>query len=217
MSVHVRGRSPSLPTGEDAADAGVEAAGGLRIPLAHLLKKSAPIDMAGSVQRTPSETKKPAGPAWGAGGGPEGASPPTSGIHPSLRSIQVRPLCFFRTVRPLPCLGLGCRRFAEPVASSTRQGRGTSNSALYRRARVTLSQVVGICKSRVHCKLFKVLLCRQQRARKLKWVCTCAGGAGAAAREHEPQLGHCGGLPGLPRWRPCHVLLVRRRAASHWL
>ncbi|CAL8469414.1 g8955 [Coccomyxa elongata] len=91
VSVSARGRSPSLPTGEDAAvaDAGAtEAAGGLRIPLAHLLKKSAPIDMAGSVQRTPSETKKPSGPAWGAGGGPEGASPPTSGIHPSLRSIQ---------------------------------------------------------------------------------------------------------------------------------
>lgn len=111
MSAHARGRSPSLPTGEDAAaaDAGsAEVAGGLRIPLAHLLKKSAPIDMAGSVQRTPSETKKPSGPAWGAGGGPEGASPATSGIHPSLRSIQVCPFCIAATMPRMGCQNV-CR------------------------------------------------------------------------------------------------------------
>ncbi len=96
QGLHARSRASTLNVGaaaEDAAqtEAAAEAAGGLRIPLAHLLKKSAPIDMAGSVH-TPADPKKPAGPAWGAEGA-RGASPPPSGMHPSLRSIQVRPYC----------------------------------------------------------------------------------------------------------------------------
>ncbi|KAK9908199.1 hypothetical protein WJX75_004163 [Coccomyxa subellipsoidea] len=88
FSAHPRGRASSSGVGEEAAQAETvaEAAGGLRIPLAHLLKKSAPIDVAGSVH-APADAKKQAGPAWGAGLA-EGASPPTSSMHPSLRSIQ---------------------------------------------------------------------------------------------------------------------------------
>lgn len=59
----------------------------MRIPLEHLLKKSAPIDMAGSVR---SDEKKPPGAAWGGAAAAEGTSPPASGMHPSLRIIQVR-------------------------------------------------------------------------------------------------------------------------------
>lgn len=62
------------------------AEGGMRVPLTHLLKKSAPIDMGGSG----ADAREAAEPKRAPWGGAEGASPPaaSAGFKPSLRHIQ---------------------------------------------------------------------------------------------------------------------------------
>ena len=80
---------------EGAPQDGGARGGGVSIPLAHLLRKSAPIAMsahdgggaAGGDEQ--AEPKKDAAAAAAWGGGAEGGSPPSAGLKPSLRSIQV--------------------------------------------------------------------------------------------------------------------------------